>query len=74
MSHAEIDNFRTEIRPPIFENQNSKILLHIYIYYVTIMCRNKMHKIKTERGVDVTRKCDGQTDRQTDGEGRSQYP
>ena len=33
--------------------------------YVTILYRNKMHKIKTERGVEVTRKCDGQTDRQT---------
>ena len=36
------------------------------MYYVTILYRNKKHKIKTERGVDVTRKCDGQTDGQTD--------
>ena len=33
---------------------NSKTLLHIYIYYVTILYRNNMHKLKTERGVDVT--------------------
>ena len=48
------DNFRTKIGPlwaPIFENQNSKTLLRIYIYYVTTLHRNKMHKIKTERGV-----------------------
>ena len=52
MSHAEIDNFFTKILPlwaPIFENQNSKTLLRIYIYYVTILYRNKMHKLKTER-------------------------
>ena len=57
MSHAEIDNFQTEIRPlwaPIFENQNSKTLLRIYIYYVTILYRNKMQKLKTEKEVDVT--------------------
>ena len=56
-SHAEIDNFWTKIQPqwaPIFENQNSKTLLRIYIYYVTILYRNKMHELKTERGVDVT--------------------
>ena len=56
-SHAEIDNFLTEIRPlwaPIFENQNSKTLLRIYIYYVTILCRNNMQKLKTEKEVDVT--------------------
>ena len=56
-SHAEIDHFWIEIRPlwaPIFENQNSKTLLRIYIYYVTILYRNKMHKLISERGVDVT--------------------
>ena len=29
---------------------------------MTILYRNKMYKINSERGVDVTRKCDGQTD------------
>ena len=51
---------------PIFENQNFKTLLRIYIYYMTILYRNEMYKIKTERGVDVTRKCDGRTDRRAD--------
>ena len=61
MSHAEIDNFQTEIRPlwaPIFENQNSKTLLRIYIYYVTILYRNKMHKKKLREELTSQEKCD----------------
>ena len=63
-SDAELDNFQTEIRPlwvPIFKNKNSKTLLCIY---VSILYRNKKHKVKTERGVDVTRKSDEQMDRE----------
>ena len=36
--------------------------INMYMYYVTILYRNEMHKIKTEKGVEVTKKCDGQTD------------
>ena len=63
--------FRPKFDPcgPLFlKNQNSNTLLRIYMYYVTILFRNKMHKIKIEKGVDVTRKCDRQTYGTMDGQ------
>ena len=39
---------------PLFLKIKNKTLLRIYIYYVTILYKNKMLKLKSERGVDVT--------------------
>ena len=50
MTDGQTDHYRA----PIVENQNLKTLLHIYIYYLTILHRNEMHKLKTERAVDIT--------------------
>lgn len=36
---------------PVLENQNSRTLLVVYIEGMTIPYRNKIHKIKNERGV-----------------------
>ena len=38
--------------------------------YMTILYINKIHKIKTDRGVEITRKRDGQTDGRTNRQDR----